>query len=621
MKIDTVVDKDLQNFWEEQANKLKWFEKWKKVLEWNPPFARWFVGGKLNASYLCLDRHIGTDKENKIAFYCQDEQGDKKSFTYKQLYDQVNKFSCALKNLGVKKGDVVILYLSMIPQAIISMLSVARIGAIQSVVFSGFSSKALRDRIDDTKAKFLITADFGLRRGKFIPLKQIVDNAVQNCPTIQKVVLIKRIDKKVKIKKGRDFFYDEIMQKADDYVEPEEVESNHPLFILYTSGTTGKPKGIVHSTGGYLVYVYNTFKQCFNIKKDSVYWCTGDIGWITGHSYIAYAPLMHGITQIIYEGAPNYPDPSIWWQIIEKYKVSIFYTSPTAIRMFMQFGEEWIEKCNLDSLKILGTVGEPINPQVWKWYFTKIGKEKCPIIDTWWQTETGGFMIAPKAYTKISDLKPGSVTFSLPGIKADVVNEKGQSVAANQKGYLIVKKPWPGMMMGIYNDPERYKKVYWSKFKDVYYSGDYAKKDEDGYFWLLGRADETLNIAGHRIGTAEIENAVITNHYVAEAAVVGVPDDIKGENFVIFAVLKKKADSQDLHVSIIQTLKDQIGSLVRPKEIFFVSGLPKTRSGKILRRVLKAIVVGSEIGDITTLEDKSVVVEIKEKCLFLKDNF
>ncbi|MCK4650872.1 acetate--CoA ligase [Candidatus Babeliales bacterium] len=609
-----VLDCSLKDFWENKAKNIFWFKKWKKILEWDYPYAKWFVGGKLNASYLCLDQNIKRGLKDKVAIYWQDESGQEQSFTYNQLYKQVNKFAYALKNIGIKKGDIVILYLPMIPQAIISMLAVARIGAIHTVVFSGFSSKSLKDRINDTKAKFLITADVGIRRGRVIPLKDFVDDALNDVSCIEKVVIVKRSNRKINLKENRDLLYDELINNSENYVEPEPVEATHPLYILYTSGTTGKPKGIVHSTGGYLVYVYNTFKNCFGIDEKTVYWCTADIGWVTGHSYVVYAPLMHGITIVMYEGAPNYPDLSVWWKIIEKYNVNIFYTSPTAIRMFMQYDDKYIKKHDLSSLKRLGSVGEVLNPQAWHWFFNKIGKGKCQIIDTWWQTETGGFMMSPTAKDDIEKLKPGSVNFPLDGIYADVVDKNGCSVTLGQKGFLIIKRPWPGIMIGIHNDDEKYKKIYWSKFKGSYYPGDYARKDEDGYFWLLGRADETLNIAGHRIGTAEIEKVAVSNEFIIEAAVAGIPDNIKGDGFVVFAVIRNGFDNKNnLKEQVILNFRNQIGAFVKPKNVYFVNSLPKTRSGKILRRVLRSIVLGESLGDITTLENEACLDEIKDK--------
>lgn len=598
---------ELKKFWAQQAEHIPWAKKWEQVLEWDEPFAKWFVGGKLNASYACLDVHVNSPNKNKVAFYWQDEDGKTISYTFLQLYQEVNKFASALKNIGVKKGDRVVIFLPMIPQAIIAMLACARIGAIHSVVFSAFGTSALADRINDAQAKFVITADFAKRRGKLIPLKTVVDEALEQTPCVERVVVVKRTDKIIPLDDARDCLYHEILEDADEYIEPEMVEADHPLFILYTSGTTGKPKGIVHSTGGYLVYIRSVFNTAFNPNEKSVYWCTADVGWITGHSFVTYGPLMTGTTSVIYEGSPDYPAIDVWWKLIEKYKISIFYTSPTALRMFMRHGTDSIKKHDLSSLKILGTVGEVINPEVWLWYNKHIGNKNCPIIDTWWQTETGGFMIAPSA-KKLVPLKPGSATFPLPEIDAEVVDKKGDPVAPNTKGYLVIKKPWPGMLIGIYNDPERFKQVYWSKFPGMYYSGDYAIKDDDGYFWLLGRADEVLNIAGHILGTSEIESAAIKADSVVEAAVVGVPDELKGEAIVLFVTLKKGvAKSDEVKKEIIQTIRHLMGPIAKPREIYFVDSLPKTRSGKIMRRILKSIAKGESIGDVSTLENEGSV--------------
>lgn len=603
---------DLESFWEKQAEKISWFRRWEKVLIWEEPYAKWLVGGILNASYACVDAHLHSWRKNKVAIYWEDENGNTKSLSYTQLHREVNRFASVLKNIGVKKGDIVVLYLPMMPELVTSMLATARIGAIHAVVFSGFSSQALADRINDTGAKVLITADFGVRRGKFVLLKEIVDNALKSAPTVKKVVLIKRTEEEVKIEEGRDLLYHELMKNAERHVEPEPVESTHPLYILYTSGTTGRPKGIVHSTGGYLVYNYATYKWVFDISDESIYWCTADVGWVTGHSSIVYAPLLHGATIVIYEGAPDYPYVDRWWEIIEKYGVTIFYTSPTVLRMFMRYGEDWIKKHDLSSLKTLGTVGEAINPEVWKWYYKHIGNERCPIVDTWWQTETGGIMISPAPGLGLVPLKPGSATFPLPGIDAEVVDDSGNPVAAGIKGYLVIRKPWPGMLMEVYKDPVRYKETYWSRFKGMYYTADYAMKDDEGYFWLLGRADEILKVAGHRIGTVEIESAVVATPFVAEAAVVGVPDPVKGESIVVFVILKegyKPGDS--LKKGITDTIRKLIGPVATPREIYFVAKLPKTRSGKIMRRILKAIVQDVPIGDVTTLEDEASVEEVK----------
>ncbi|MFN3478339.1 MAG: acetate--CoA ligase, partial [bacterium] len=523
---------NIENFWALQSNIIPWFKRWEKVLENNHPFYRWYVNGYLNASYVRVDFHTENHRRNKIAYYWENEFGHKKSISYAELYSKVNAFSNFLKNLGVKKGDVVLIYMPMVIESIIAMLAVARLGAIHNVVFSGFSKNAIIDRIEDSKASYIITATYTYRRGKKVDLLSNIKDI--NLPYIQKIVVLDRegdFKEEGNLVKWPENF-------EDVYVTPESVESNHPLFVLYTSGTTGKPKGIMHSTGGYLVYVSSTLAWTFNPYEDSVWWCTADIGWITGHSYVVYAPLTLGLTSFIYEGAPDYPSPEKWWQLIEKYKITELYTSPTALRMFMKYGEDYIKKHDLSSLRMLGSVGEPINPEVWEWYFKNIGNNRCPIIDTWWQTETGGFMIAP--YLGIIPLKPGYASLPLPGIETDIIDEEGRSLSPNTKGYLVIKKPWPGMMLGILNDDEKYKQVYWSKFEGMYYPGDYAIKDENGYIQLLGRADEVIKIAGHRIGTFEVESAILESEFVAEAAVVGVPDQIKGETIVAFITLKQE---------------------------------------------------------------------------------
>ncbi|MGQ9623847.1 MAG: acetate--CoA ligase [Candidatus Bathycorpusculaceae bacterium] len=604
---------DIEEFWEQEARKLEWFRTWDRVLEWDPPFAKWFPGGLINAAYLCVDRHLKTWRRNKVAIYWEGEGGEEKTLSYSQLYREVNRLASALQKLGVRDGDRIALYLPMIPELPIAMLAAARIGAIHTVVFSGFSSMALADRINDTGAKVLITADGGYRRGKPIPLKEIVDQALEHTPSIEKVIMVKRTGQEIKMTEGRDLWYHEIVKDAEENVAPLPMESTHPLYILYTSGTTGKPKGIVHSTGGYLVFINSMYQWVFDIKEDSVYWCTADVGWVTGHSSIVYAPLMHGASIVVYEGAPDYPKPDRWWEIIEKYKVTIFYTSPTAIRMFMRYGEEWPKRHDLSSLTILGSVGEPINPEAWLWYFKHVGGERCPIVDTWWQTETGGIMISPAPGIGLVPLKPGSATFPLPGIDADVVDENGNPVPPGVRGYIIIKKPWPGMLMTLYKDPERYKQTYWSRFPGMYYAGDYCMKDEDGYFWLLGRADEVLKVAGHRMGTMELESAVISHPAVAEAAVIGKPHEIKGESIVVFAILKQGyAPSEKLMEELREFMRKTIGPVATPDEIYFVSKLPKTRSGKIMRRVLRAVVSGTSIGDVTTLEDEASVEEAKQ---------
>ena len=604
---------EMEEFWEQEARKIEWLRTWDRVLDWDPPFAKWFPGGMLNASYLCVDRHLKTWRRNKVAIYWEGENGEERTLSYSQLYREVNRLASALQKLGVRDGDRVAIYLPMIPELPIAMLATARIGAIHTVVFSGFSSMALADRINDTEAKVVITADGGFRRGKIIQLKEIVDEALENTPSVKKAIIVKRTAQKIKMKEGRDLWYHEIIRDAETNVPPLPIESTHPLYILYTSGTTGKPKGIVHSTGGYLVYINSIYEWVFDIQEDSVYWCTADVGWVTGHSSIVYAPLIHGASIVVYEGAPDYPKPDRWWKIIEDYKVTIFYTSPTAIRMFMRLGEKWVKKHDLSSLTILGSVGEPINPEAWMWYFKHIGGERCPIVDTWWQTETGGVMISPAPGIGLVPLKPGSATFPLPGIDADVVDDKGIVVPPGVRGYIIIKKPWPGMLTTLYKDPERYKKTYWSRFPNVYYAGDYCMKDEEGYFWLLGRADEVLKIAGHRLGTMELESAIVSHQAVAEAAVISKPHEIKGEAIVVFAILKQGYNpSEELKKDLKDHLRKTVGPIATPEQIHFVSKLPKTRSGKIMRRVLKALVSDMPIGDVTTLEDEASIEEAKQ---------
>jgi len=606
---------NIEEFWAKEAESIPWFKHWEKTLVWDEPFAKWFQGGMTNASYACLDAHLATDQKNKVAYYWEDEFGNTRTYSYLQLYAEVNKFASALKKIGVKKGDIVMMYLPMILELPIAMLAATRLGAAHSIVFSGFSSQALADRIIDTEAKVLITADFGLRRGKYFDLKAIADAAVKSCPTIKHVVVVKRgpAGQEVKMEHGRDIYYHDALKTADAYIPPEQVESSNPLYILYTSGTTGKPKGIVHCTGGYLVYARSTFKWVFNPSPDSIYWCTADIGWVTGHTYIVYAPLVYGVTSFMYEGSADYPAIDRWWELVEKYKISILYTSPTALRMFMKFGDEPINKHNMSSLKLLGSVGEPINPEVWEWYYRTIGKNRCPIVDTWWQTETGGILISPAPGGGLVPLKPGSATMPLPGIDAAVLDETGKEVEDGTRGFLVIRKPWPGMLMTLHKDPARYKEVYWSKFKGIYLAGDYAIRDKDGYFWLLGRADETLKVAGHRLGTAEIESAAVSMPFVAEAAVVGVPDPMKGEEIVLFAILRQGHEpSEDNRKKLSAGIRTLIGPIAVPKEIHFVAKLPKTRSGKIMRRILKALATNSGIGDVTTLEDATSVEEIKK---------
>jgi acetyl-CoA synthetase len=611
--------RELEDFWAEEARKLDWFRTWDKVLEWDLPFSRWFVGGELNASYLCCDRHIENGRKNKVAIYWEGEPGDTRVLSYATLYREVNRCASVLKNLGVVKGDKVALYLPMIPELPIFMLACSRIGAIFTAVFSGFTAQSLADRMNDLETKVLVTADASYRRGSPVHLKRIADEAMDLSPCVKSAVVVKRAGVDVEMKPGRDFWYHELLLEASDRVDPEPVEASHPLYILYTSGTTGKPKGVVHCTGGYMVYTHSTFKWVFNPKEDSVFWCTADIGWVTGHSYIVYAPLAFGATSVMYEGAPNYPDLGRWWNIIRTYGVNILYTSPTAIRMFMQAGEGWPEKYDLSSLELLGTVGEPINPEAWLWYFKHIGGERCPIVDTWWQTETGGILISQAPAIELPPLKPGSASLPLPGIEPQVVNEKGEPAARGERGLLVIKKPWPGMLMTLYGDPERYKEVYWSRFPGSYLTGDYSIQDEDGYFWLLGRADEVIKVAGHRLGTLELENAAVSFPPVAEAAAVSKPDPLKGEAIVIFAILRDgHHPSPELQKELVAHIRKTLGPIATPESVFFVNKLPKTRSGKIMRRLLKAVATDVTVGDVSTLEDGASIEEVKAAYAELK---
>ncbi len=606
------ANSDFVSFWSDQAKNLLWFSTWQKTLDWSLPFAKWFVGGKINACYNALDVHQNT-KYDKPAILWEGENGDSRILTYGDLFIKVQKFANVLKSLGVKKGDRVTIYLPMVPELPIAMLACARIGAIHTVIFSGFSVESIRDRIDDSKSKIVVTADGGYRRGKIVKLKEVIDEAIHDFEFVKHVVVLERTKNKISIL-PKDKLWNDLMTTASDSCDAEKLDSDHPLYILYTSGTTGKPKGVLHGTGGYLTHLYSTFKWTFDIKDSDIFFCTADIGWVTGHSYVVYAPLLHGATQIMYEGAPDFPDMSRMWNILEKYSVSIFYTTPTALRMFMKFGDNIPNSFDLSSLRLLGTVGEPINPEVWRWYYKIVGKEKCPIIDTWWQTETGGIMISPLPGLETIPLKPGSATLPIPGVDISVVDEFGSEVPPNTKGYLIIKNPWPGMLLTLWGDDEKYKNVYWSKYSNCYYPGDYALKDDDGYLWLLGRADDILKIAGHRIGTAELESCIVSDYSVAESAVCGIPDEIKGEVIIVFAVLKDgvTTDKNILEKNLFNKIRTDIGPIATPKQIYFVSKLPKTRSGKIMRRLLKSIASGEKIGDTSTLDDPSAVTEIQK---------
>jgi acetyl-CoA synthetase len=604
---------DPEGFWSEIAGELHWFEKWGKVLEWDYPFAQWFTGGKTNISYNCLDRHLTTWRKNKIALLWEGEPGDVRALSYQMLHREVCRFANVLKSLGVKKGDRATVYMGMVPELAIALLACARIGVTHNVVFGGFSAEALRDRINDSHSRVLITCDGGYRRGAIVPLKKNADEALKLTPTIEKVVVCKRTGETVNMTHGRDVWWGEMMDVAPDYCESESLDAEHPLFMLYTSGTTGKPKGVVHTTGGYMTQTYITAKWVFDLKDEDTFFCTADIGWVTGHSYIVYGPLLNGATTLMYEGAPNHPTPDRFWSIVERYRVNILYTAPTAIRAFVKWGDEWPAKHDLSSLRLLGTVGEPINPEAWIWYRKHIGADRCPIVDTWWQTETGAMMISP--VPGAVPAKPGSATRPLPGIIADVVDRQGNSVGTNQGGFLVLKRPWPSMMRTIYGDPERYKRQYWSEIENVYFTGDGARRDEDGYFWIMGRIDDVINVSGHRIGTMEVESALVSHPSVAEAAVVGRPDDMKGQGIVAFVTLggghkpvTGLKDELKVHVG------KSIGSFAKPDEIRFTDALPKTRSGKIMRRLLRDLASGTgAMGDTTTLEDFSVIAKLREE--------
>jgi acetyl-CoA synthetase len=604
------AEADPIKFWEKCAQELDWFKPWDQVLTGEFPDCKWFEGGKINVSYNCLDRHLKTSAKNKAALIWEGEPGEMRTLTYQQLHREVCLLANGLKKLGIKKGDTVAIYMPLVPEAIIAMQASARIGAVHTVVFGGFSSEALKDRIKDSSAKVLITADGSFRKGTLVPLKMMADQALKECPSVKKTIVLKRSDGQVAMDHLRDIWYHELTSSVDSDCPPEPMESEDPLFILYTSGTTGKPKGIIHSTAGYLLGAHLTTKWVFDVKPEDVFWCTADVGWITGHSYVAYGPLSNGVTQVIYEGSPDWPEKDRYWKTVDKYGVTIFYTAPTAIRMFMRWGRQWPEKNHLSSLRLLGSVGEPINPEAWMWYYHHIGSARCPIVDTWWQTETGSILISPMP--GLTPLKPGSATNPLPGVCVEILDE-----AANpaKTGFLAVTKPWPSMLRGIHNDPARFKEAYFSKWKGKYYfTGDGAKKDEEGYFWLLGRVDDVLSISGHRLGTMELESALVDHPFVAESAVIGVADEIKGQAIVAFVTLKERVSQQgDLEEELKEHLVQKIGALARPKRIYFTRDLPKTRSGKIMRRLLRDIGEGRVLGDVTTLADSSIVEELKLK--------
>lgn len=600
-------------FWGNIAQELEWFKPWEQILDWSDaPFAKWFVGGKTNIAYNCVQRHAQSERKHKKAIIWEGEPGEILSLTYAELDQKVSQAARMFKNLGVQKGDKVIIYMPMVPELAISVLACAWIGAVHSVIFGGFSAPAIVDRIKDADARFVITADGGFRRGKTLALKDIVDEALETTPQVEKVLVFERTGQKVTWNSKRDIWWHEAWQSAAADCPPEEMDAEDPLFILYTSGSTGKPKGILHTTAGYMVGTYLTTQCVFDLKEDDVFWCTADIGWITGHSYIVYGPLLNGATIVMYEGAPNYPEPDRFWSIVDRHQVSVFYTAPTAIRAFMKWGDTWVNRHNLSSLRLLGSVGEPINPEAWVWYYSVVGKEKCPIVDTWWQTETGAIMITPLPGAWAT--KPGSATRPFFGVDADVVNEEGESVNANQGGLLVIKRPWPSMMRTIYGDKDKFIETYWSKFQKQgwYFAGDGAFKDSDGYFWVMGRIDDVLNVSGHRLSTMEVESALVSSPLVVEAAVVGYPHEIKGDGIAAFVITNKDHPSEEDRKALVAHVAHEIGAIAKPDQIFFTPALPKTRSGKIMRRLLRDIAAGREItSDVSTLEDKTVVDNLK----------
>jgi acetyl-CoA synthetase len=601
---------DPEAFWSEWASRLDWFEPWQQVLEWRPPHAKWFTGGRLNASYNCLDRHLAGWRRNKAALIWEGEPGDVRTYTYWDLHREVSRFANVLKSLGVVKGDRVAIYLPMVPEAAIAMLACARIGAPHSVVFGGFSADSLRDRINDAEAKVLVTADGGYRRGRVVALKDAADRALEETPTIEHVVVVRRgagLHAPTRMKEGRDHWYEDLMSNAAAHCEAASLDAEDLLFILYTSGTTGKPKGVVHTTGGYMTHVTATTNLVFDLREDDVYFCTADVGWVTGHSYVVYGPLANGATTLMYEGAPDWPDRGRFWELIQKYGVSILYTAPTAIRAFMRWGTDWPAKYDMGRLRLLGTVGEPINPEAWMWYHQHIGGGRCPIVDTWWQTETGGIMITP--LPGLIETKPGSATVPFPGISAEILTAEGDTAGA---GYLAITQPWPGMLRTIWGDDERFRENYWARWDGIYFPGDGARKDEDGYYWILGRVDDVLNVAGHRIGTMEVESALVDHPAVAEAAVVGRADELKGQAIAAFVTVKEGIQpTEQLKKDLREHVSAKIGAIARPDDILFAADLPKTRSGKIMRRLLRDIAEGRALGDTTTLADPAVVAQLK----------
>jgi acetyl-CoA synthetase len=607
--IYTEATRNPVRFWEGRARELAWFKPWKKALEWKPPYAKWFVGGKLNVSYNCLDRHVTTAHRTKAALIWEGEPGDTRTLTYWDLYREVQRFAAALKRHGIRKGDRVTIYLPMVPEVAIAMLACTRIGAPHSVIFGGFSPESVRDRIHDADSKIVITADGGWRRGSIVPLKKNTDEALRECPGVSTVIVLKRTGQPTDMQSGRDIWWDDFVKGVAPKCPAEPMDSEDLLYLLYTSGSTGKPKGIIHTTGGYLTGVTATHKWVFDIHEDDVYWCTADVGWVTGHSYVVYGPLANGATSVMYEGTPDFPDKDRFWRIIEKHGITICYTAPTAIRTFMRWGDQYPNRCDLSSLRLLGTVGEPINPEAWVWYWKVIGGGRCPVVDTWWQTETGHILITP--LPGITVLKPGSATKAFPGIDAAVLDEQGKPA---KSGYLVLRKPWPGMLRGIWGDPDRFVKQYWSKYPDIYFTGDGAKDDEDGYFWLLGRVDDVMNVSGHRVSTMEVESALVDHKSVAEAAVIGKPHEIKGQAIAAFVTVKAGIDgTPGLIDELKQHVSKKIGALARPDDIIFSAELPKTRSGKIMRRLLRDIAEGRALGDTTTLADPAVVAALKKQ--------